>query len=183
MSSWTDDRVETLKTMVGEGYTASQIAARLRDVSRNAVIGKAHRVGVTFAASPCRAAPSTPRAAAPRAIARPARPAQPPKPKPPAPAPRLGIAGNTAIFVREAGAPPKGEAHLAPIEVAAAPRPWVTRRFGECAFPVDGEGADVRSCCNPTLAVYCDGHQAFMRGQLPASWREFDRPRFIAKVA
>lgn len=42
--SWTDDRVEQLKKMWSEGLTASQIAAKLGGVSRNAVIGKVHRL-------------------------------------------------------------------------------------------------------------------------------------------
>ncbi len=45
--SWTDDRVETLKTMWGEGKSASQIAKELGGVTRNAVIGKVHRLGLS----------------------------------------------------------------------------------------------------------------------------------------
>jgi GcrA cell cycle regulator len=41
--SWTDDRVETLKKMWGEGQSASQIAKELGGVTRNAVIGKVHQ--------------------------------------------------------------------------------------------------------------------------------------------
>ena len=44
--SWTDDRVETLKRMWGEGQSASQIAKELGGVTRNAVIGKVHPQGV-----------------------------------------------------------------------------------------------------------------------------------------
>ena len=42
--SWTDERVETLKKMWGEGQSASQIAKELGGVTRNAVIGKVHRL-------------------------------------------------------------------------------------------------------------------------------------------
>lgn len=45
--SWTDDRVETLKKMWGEGQSASQIAKELGGVTRNAVIGKVHRLGLS----------------------------------------------------------------------------------------------------------------------------------------
>ena len=41
--SWTDERVEVLKKMWGEGQSASQIAKELGGVTRNAVIGKVHR--------------------------------------------------------------------------------------------------------------------------------------------
>jgi GcrA cell cycle regulator len=45
--SWTDDRVEQLKKMWGEGKSASQIAKELGSVTRNAVIGKVHRLGLS----------------------------------------------------------------------------------------------------------------------------------------
>ncbi|MFN2306616.1 MAG: GcrA family cell cycle regulator [Paracoccaceae bacterium] len=45
--SWTDERVETLKKMWSEGQSASQIAKELGGVTRNAVIGKVHRLGLS----------------------------------------------------------------------------------------------------------------------------------------
>jgi GcrA cell cycle regulator len=45
--SWTDERVEKLKKMWGEGQSASQIAKELGGVTRNAVIGKVHRLGLS----------------------------------------------------------------------------------------------------------------------------------------
>ena len=45
--SWTDERVEILKTMWSEGKSASQIAKELGGVTRNAVIGKVHRLGLS----------------------------------------------------------------------------------------------------------------------------------------
>ena len=45
--SWTDERVETLKRMWNEGQSASQIAKELGSVTRNAVIGKVHRLGLS----------------------------------------------------------------------------------------------------------------------------------------
>ncbi len=50
--SWTDERIDTLKTMWEAGQTASQIAEALGGVSRNAVIGKAHRLGLQSRPSP-----------------------------------------------------------------------------------------------------------------------------------
>lgn len=49
--SWTEERVETLKTMWAEGKSASQIAKELGGVTRNAVIGKVHRLGLSNRAS------------------------------------------------------------------------------------------------------------------------------------
>jgi GcrA cell cycle regulator len=45
--AWTDERVETLKKVWGEGLGASQVAGRLGSVTRNAVIGKVHRLGLS----------------------------------------------------------------------------------------------------------------------------------------
>ncbi|OAP41171.1 GcrA cell cycle regulator [Sinorhizobium glycinis] len=78
--NWTDERVEKLKKLWSEGLSASQIAAQLGGVSRNAVIGKVHRLslpgrakagGTTAAARPKRttSAPRAPNYAA-RAVTR-----------------------------------------------------------------------------------------------------------------
>ena len=45
--SWTEEKVEKLKELWGKGSTASQIAIILGGVSRNAVIGKAHRLNLS----------------------------------------------------------------------------------------------------------------------------------------
>ena len=66
--SWTDERVETLKKLWQEGHSASQIAKQLGGVTRNAVIGKVHRLGLSG-----RAAPSQPT----RPLYKPARPSRP----------------------------------------------------------------------------------------------------------
>ena len=53
--SWTDERIEQLRQMWTNGHTASQIAETLGGVSRNAVIGKAHRLGLQSRPSPVKA--------------------------------------------------------------------------------------------------------------------------------
>ncbi|SEO65079.1 GcrA cell cycle regulator [Salinihabitans flavidus] len=50
--SWTDERVELLKKMWSEGQSASQIAKELGSVTRNAVIGKVHRLGLSNRTQP-----------------------------------------------------------------------------------------------------------------------------------
>jgi len=62
--SWTDERVELLKKMWTEGQSASQIAKELGGVTRNAVIGKVHRLGLSNRTG---GASSTAPAAAPKA--------------------------------------------------------------------------------------------------------------------
>ena len=88
--SWTDERIETLRKMWDSGMTATQIAEELGGVSRNAVIGKAHRLGLASRPSPVKPNATEAKAAAPAAEAAPApRPAPAPKPVPaPAPEPR-----------------------------------------------------------------------------------------------
>ena len=92
--SWTDERIATLKKMWEGGSTASQIADELGGVSRNAVIGKAHRLGLKSRPSPVKAAEKKKTAPKPKPAAKPAvkkaapRPAAPPAPTPaPAAAP------------------------------------------------------------------------------------------------
>ncbi|MDO7842582.1 GcrA family cell cycle regulator [Sphingomonas immobilis] len=91
--AWTDERIETLRKMWEDGQTASQIAEALGQVSRNAVIGKAHRLGLQSRPSPVKPndaeakAKPVPVAVEPKPAA--AAPPPPPAPKveaaPPAP--------------------------------------------------------------------------------------------------
>ncbi len=55
--SWTDERVELLKKLWGDGLSASQIAAQLGGVTRNAVIGKVHRLSLSGRAKPASSSP------------------------------------------------------------------------------------------------------------------------------
>ena len=59
--AWTDDRVDLLKKLWAEGLGASQIAGRLGSVSRNAVIGKVHRLGLSGRATTSRMKSHRPR--------------------------------------------------------------------------------------------------------------------------
>lgn len=98
--AWTDERIEQLKKLWENGMTASQIADELGGVSRNAVIGKAHRLGLQSRPSPVKEKegkpapaprkPAPPRKAeaAPSPVAKPAPAA--PRPAPQQPAPTVG---------------------------------------------------------------------------------------------
>ncbi|MBB4657906.1 GcrA family cell cycle regulator [Parvularcula dongshanensis] len=63
--AWTEERVEVLKTLWSEGLSASQIAGRLGGVTRNAVIGKVHRLGLSGRAAPAAPKPMAPKEPAP----------------------------------------------------------------------------------------------------------------------
>ena len=101
--SWTDERIATLKKMWEGGSTASQIADELGGVSRNAVIGKAHRLGLKSRPSPVKANEKK-KAEAKKPAAKPVvkKPAAKPAAKPVAkPAPKA----ETAAPAEDAQAP------------------------------------------------------------------------------
>src|SRR5690349_14520143 len=89
--SWTEERIERLKKMWHEGATASQIADELGGVSRNAVIGKAHRLGLEQRPSPVK--PGDEKEVKKAA---PAPAAAAPKPAPKAEAPKATAAPTAA---------------------------------------------------------------------------------------
>lgn len=82
--AWTDQRIEQLRTLWEKGLTASQIADELGGVSRNAVIGKAHRLGLKSRPSPVKANESEKKTAPAKKVA--------PKPAPAAAKPRAAAA-------------------------------------------------------------------------------------------
>ena len=85
---WTDERVELLKKLWLEGLSASQIAKQLGGVTRNAVIGKVHRLGLSGRATPsqpARPAFKAPRAPRPAVATQPRRASEPSLPAPTAP--------------------------------------------------------------------------------------------------
>lgn len=72
--AWTEERVEILKKLWTEGLSASQIASRLGDVTRNAVIGKVHRLGLSGRATTSRIKTVRPRKRVARAGSKQTRP-------------------------------------------------------------------------------------------------------------
>ena len=118
--SWTEERIETLKAMWEAGQTASQIAEALGEVSRNAVIGKAHRLGLQSRPSPVR--PNDPDKAAPVAAAEPDAPMTVEEDEPPF---------ETAAVEDEVEASPASDAvdrPTAPPRAPAFTSPFETRR-------------------------------------------------------
>ncbi|WP_306153820.1 GcrA family cell cycle regulator [Roseovarius sp. MMSF_3281] len=105
--SWSDERVELLKKMWGEGQSASQIAKELGGVTRNAVIGKVHRLGLSNRNGSGGAAAES---AKPKPAAKPAAKPKPKAAAKPAPAPKAET---------EAAAKPTEEATPAPAAPAS----------------------------------------------------------------
>ena len=102
--SCTDERIDQLKAMWERGLTASQIADELGGVSRNAVIGKAHRLGLQSRPSPVKANEAPKKAAPPRK---------------PAPAPEVEAPRAAAAPIAPPPAPPRQPAPVAPAAPAA----------------------------------------------------------------
>lgn len=146
--SWTDERIDQLKQMWERGMTASQIAEELGGVSRNAVIGKAHRLGLQARPSPVKAADSASKAGAAGRKAAAAGAAPGASPRAPAkPREKPPVAAAPAPAVPEPKAPP-------PV-AAAAPQPAPPQR------PVAAPAAD--SSAPPSPRIVSVGPGGFLR--------------------
>jgi GcrA cell cycle regulator len=145
--TWTDERVETLKKLWTDGLSASQIAAELGGITRNAVIGKVHRLGLSGRAK-------SPSAAAPR----------PRKPRPHTHMMRVArpaVRGNTALaqaFEIELEAEPELVDNVIPL---GQRRTLLELSEETCRWPIGDPGnPDFFFCGGPTLTglPYCAHH-------------------------
>ena len=129
--SWTEERIERLKSMWAKGSTASQIAEELGGVSRNAVIGKAHRLGLEQRPSPVKAGEEkSKKAPAAKAV----------KAAPAAAAPRVKSAAPTSA---PAAPVASSTPQLVPAGAAAQSKPGVElqyRSIGPGGFIRQGPG-------------------------------------------
>ena len=164
---WTDEVIERLRAFWAEGHSTAEIGRRM-GVSKNAVVGKAHRLGLTARPSPIRRAPGgeAPRRAAIRRTVGPTLPPLsevvepvelPPPPAPPAPPPlRVAVA-----------APPPAPVPSLP-SVAAPSLRSVGRTSGggrviPCCWPIGEPGTRSFRFCDAASAAgkpYCSEHAA-----------------------
>jgi len=186
--AWTDERIDTLKTMWEGGQTASQIAEALGGVSRNAVIGKAHRLGLQSRPSPvkpnepeAKAAPEPKPAPAPAPAPKPVERAAEPKPAPaatPAAAPVATPKSDQPIlrsvgpggFVRQAPGEQQSPIPPAPPRrlVPARPSPEIAGKTGLldlndkiCKWPMGHPGEPDFHFCGDKVNPgfpYCVAH-------------------------
>lgn len=98
--SWNDERVELLKKLWSEGLSASQIANELGDITRNAVIGKVHRLGLSG-----RAKSAVPATRPQRPAARPETPREQTRPQRPMTQGNTALAADIDDLPEEAPAP------------------------------------------------------------------------------
>jgi len=135
--AWTDERIETLRKMWEAGQTASQIAEELGGVSRNAVIGKAHRLALESRPSPVK--PNEPDKAAAAAAAANAAPAEakptPPKAPERAPAPTPApIIAKPVVVVDEDEEDDESDDEVAVVAAPPAPPQPIMRSVGPGGF-------------------------------------------------
>ena len=128
--SWTEERIDRLKELWTQGMTASQIADELGGVSRNAVIGKAHRLGLQSRPSPVKANEPVPAPAPAPKASKAARPAPKAEPVKAEERPEPEESADTEEPVEDAAAP---EAEASP----AAPQPPI-RSIGPGGFVRQG---------------------------------------------
>jgi len=147
MAAWNDERVEVLKKLWSEGLSASQIAARLGGVTRNAVIGKVHRLGLSGRATTSRMKSHRPRA-------RMANAKRPMKPR--------TAFGNPAV---RALYHPEAEPYVSPVEELVIPlaerKTIQTLTECTCRWPIgDPQMADFHFCGKNKVPglPYCEFH-------------------------
>ncbi|MEP5758163.1 MAG: GcrA family cell cycle regulator [Litoreibacter sp.] len=168
--SWTDERVDVLKKMWGEGKSASQIAKELGGVTRNAVIGNVHRLGLSnrsSTASPAKASTKEAPAAKAKPAEKPKVAAPPPEPAPERPKPMIR---PKLIVTAGQPLPPQPSANEISPEALASVREVekTSKRLSvmelterTCKWPVgDPATDDFWFCGLPTQAgkPYCEAH-------------------------
>ncbi|MGX0878179.1 GcrA cell cycle regulator [Roseovarius sp. MBR-154] len=177
--SWNDERVELLKKMWGEGQSASQIAKELGGVTRNAVIGKVHRLGLSNRNGSGTSAAATEAKPAPTAEAKPKpapKPAAKPEPKPaakteaPAEAAPAPVSRIKAIIPAGQPLPPQPSANeidpealakVSEIEKKAKRLTLMELTERTCKWPVgDPATEDFWFCGLPVQSgkPYCEAH-------------------------
>lgn len=155
--SWNDERVEMLRKLWQDGLSASQIAAELANgITRNAVIGKVHRLGLSGRAkAPAQAAPRA------RPAAKPARTSSAPAPRTHAPIMRGNLAYALAPRVMEA--PPQPKALLEEVVIPMSERVTIMElRESMCRWPMGDPATPEFRYCGGDAPIgegpYCKFH-------------------------
>ncbi len=175
MTGWNDERVEQLKKLWTEGLSASQIASRIGGVTRNAVIGKVHRLGLSGRATTSRMKTHRPRQRmAGNNVKRPAAAAA---------KPRFAQTGNPAL---RALYQPEAEPYVPVAEEIVIPlaerKTIQTLVECSCRWPIgDPQLADFHFCGKNKVPglPYCEFHarRAFQPPQPRRRERELVEPR------
>jgi GcrA cell cycle regulator len=151
---WTEEAIARLRMLWAEGHSASEIGRRL-GVSKNAVVGKVHRLGLPARPSPIRRDGSggAPRRPAPHRVTGPTLP--------------------PLSSISDMAPGPKRSVSIRPIPARAVTPPAPKLTTNPCAWPIgEPRSANFRYCDKPTYLgrVYCPEHSAI-------AYRPADRAR------
>jgi GcrA cell cycle regulator len=158
--SWTDERVETLKRMWNEGQSASQIAKELGGVTRNAVIGKVHRLGLSnrTGGAPVKPAAET----EDRVEAKPTQSAPEPAPAEPKDvAPQAPIPMRKPIIPAGQPLPPQPSANEREVEKSAKRISLMELTERTCKWPIGDPATEDFWFCGLAAQPgkpYCEAH-------------------------
>ena len=155
--AWTEDRVATLTKLWADGLSASQIAKQLGGVTRNAVIGKVHRLGLSGRAKP--SSPARKAAARKRAASKDAR-ASSASPKPKTKTARTPSVPRKPRVIAQAAPPPPPPLE-AKLQANGTFATILTITEHMCKWPIGDPGADnFRFCGRKTdpEEPYCLAH-------------------------
>ena len=177
--SWTDERVELLKQHWLEGKSASQIASLLgHGLSRNAIIGKVHRLGLAGRAKSSNQGGSHPRQSAAKHAPRRMAP-----PRPPSIAPQIVRGANALAIAAQPlteGEPETFESVVLPMSLRVT---IVELKEAMCRWPLgDPTSPEFRYCGSPAASSgpYCAHHCGLAYQPAQDRRRERDRERRLA---
>ena len=150
-NSWTDERIEKLRQWWSEGKTAGEIAAKFPGLSRGAVIGKVHRLGLPGRPSPILRAGS---------------------------GERPGVNSLDRSMKRKKAVPAQSRAPEEPEERRVIFKPR-SAPSDPCCYPIgEVRRPGFRFCDAPVLTpgrIYCDKHHTLCRPTMPAATADAKR--------
>lgn len=189
--AWNDDRVAQLKKLWMAGRSASQIAAELKGgLTRSAVIGKVHRLGLSKHGRAACACPAPNMRKRVFAAPKPARPSAPATKRPTPTVGAFVVNGwgkQQSTPARQNERAAEGRAITAAVTKGGGvqspnARPWMeARKPNECNWTI-GDRYEIKFCCNPVHARgWCLGHYALgtvptapVRPRAAAAYSRFD---------
>lgn len=162
-TSWSAEQMAEAIRLYQDGKSSSEIAKHFGNITRNGVIGRLHRMGVTRSPAAAALANKNSTHGSSRF--------NPKTPKPKSAKPALIIAGGAVYTEPHDPRPPVVRPPAAKAFVAlpgTSPRPWVEHGPKMCRWPIDNDaGFPAFACCVPTPDDYCIVHAAMAYRERP----------------
>jgi GcrA cell cycle regulator len=175
MSDWTDKKIEKLKALWEKGYSAAEIGKRL-DFSKNAVVGKVHRLGLSNRNSPIKGAPEKAASAAKAAPQTPTRKGVAPQKSESGRAPRPEFSPR---FASGRGESPASMRVVSKMKKPASGISMLELTSDLCCWPIDDVNSENFHFCGKKVfknKPYCLEHCAiaYTNSSTPLEEREAD---------